>query len=312
MDRAPRQAGCRLMLDSGAYSAFTRDDSIDLHAYIRFVKANRDHLFHYINLDIIPGMPGSGHRELRPKAIEQASRQSYENFLRMKDAGLDPIPVVHQYEDFNWLDRYRANGARYIALAPWDGGIHCGNWIQDCLTVLFDPTIQVHLLGVNSHPVLHHFFPTSADAGTWYQQAASGHIPVPVLRKGKPDYALPADTIALGHQLRKNHFDLMDEFDQERARRYLEQECGVPLGQARSDYRCRWRIWIKYFNALAASTRTTIYFATSADRQMVNTLAQSGAPYHLLSFYALRKKPDDTLERYVRDYDKLQRQTPTL
>ena len=299
MDRAPR-----LILDSGAYSAFTRGGKpINLRSYMRFIRANHEHLEHYVNLDIIPGLPGSNRREWRAEVIDKASGRSYENYLRMRDGGLDPIPVFHQDEEFCWLDTYRDAGARYIALAPWEGGIHCGDWIDDCLTVLGDPTIKIHLLGTNSQVLLHHFSPTSADAGTWYRQSAAGQIPVPVLRVGKPVYSLPADIIAIGHRLRKNHYDLLDELDQERAHRYLEQECGVTLEQAQSDHCCRWRIWIKYFNKLAASSGTTIYFATIVDQNMIMALAQCAAKHHLLSYYELRRKPADVVEGYVRRYE---------
>jgi hypothetical protein len=302
-----QKAGCSIMLDSGAYSAFTRGGSIDLNSYIPFVKANRE-VTCYVNLDVIPGEPGSNRREWRPKIIDQASRESYENYARMRDAELDPIPVFHQDEAFDWLDRYRDDGARYIALAPYDGGVHCGEWIEGCLIVLSDPTIKMHLLGITSHAVLHHFAPTSCDATTTYQQSKVAQIPVPVLRNGNWDYSLPFDTIAIGHRLRPNHYDLLDEFDQERARHYLEQ-CGVTIEQARSDVYCRWRVWIRLLNALAASANTTIYFATNVDQNMIRALAQCGAPYHLLSYYDLRRKPPGALERYVRSYENSQRRT---
>ena len=303
MHQETRQpAYCNVMLDCGAYSAFTRGGKpIDLHDYSCFIKANPEYITHVIALDVIPGEPGTGNREYRAEVIDPASRVNFENFCRMRDAGLDPLPVFHQDEDFHWLDKYRDAGARYIALAPWEGGIYCGDWIGECLTVLDDTTIKIHLLGIASHPVLHHFRPTSCDASTIYHQSKAALIPVPVFRDGRWDYSLPHDIVAIGHEPRRYHYDQLDQFEQERTREYLAH-CGVTLQQAQSDVYCRWRIWVYHLSAVAESASTRMYFATSVQQKMVTTLAQCGAKYHLLSYYELRKRRGNTLETYHRSF----------
>ena len=68
-----------IMLDSGAFSAWTQKKEINLDEYIVFCKANKNRLHSMINLDVI------GNAE-----------QGFENFKTMKKAGLDVVPVFHR------------------------------------------------------------------------------------------------------------------------------------------------------------------------------------------------------------------------
>ena len=104
-----------ILLDSGAFSAFNLGEHIDLDDYIGFVKANKGLIYRCINLDKIPG--NFGIREWRPEGIEAAAAASYANHQKMKEAGLNPIPVFHQDENFRWLEKYLADGEDYICLS---------------------------------------------------------------------------------------------------------------------------------------------------------------------------------------------------
>src|SRR5262245_25584939 len=101
----------KVMLDSGAYGAWKRDQQLDLDEYIAFVKRYEALLGSYINLDLIAD---GG----QPQDLERAAAISYENLKRMKDAGLSAIPVFHQGEQWAWLERMLSDGEKYIALAP--------------------------------------------------------------------------------------------------------------------------------------------------------------------------------------------------
>ena len=104
-----------ILLDSGAFSAFNLGERIDLDDYVGFVKANKGLIYRCINLDVIPG--NFGNREWRPEAIEAAAAASYANQQKMKEAGLNPIPVFHQDENFRWLEKYLADDEDYICLS---------------------------------------------------------------------------------------------------------------------------------------------------------------------------------------------------
>jgi len=90
------------MLDSGAYSAWNRDETIDIDEYIAFIKKHRKLVDTYVNLDVIPGKYG---RPRTQQEVEASAKLSYENLQYMKSKGLSPIPVFHQGERFHWLER---------------------------------------------------------------------------------------------------------------------------------------------------------------------------------------------------------------
>jgi len=94
-----------IMLDSGAFSAWTQKKEINLDEYIAFCKANKNRLYSMVNLDVI------GNAE-----------KSLENFKIMKKAGLDVIPVFHRVDNkpdpIKHLEYY-CKHSDYIALAGY-------------------------------------------------------------------------------------------------------------------------------------------------------------------------------------------------
>lgn len=196
----------RLMLDSGAFSAHTKGEDIDLNEYMQYIKKHAALIDTYFNLDVIPGQKGvtvktEGRKvsgEARPlKMIEEAAALSYKNLKIMKKAGLTPIPVFHQQEDFKWLHLMIKDGDPYIALSTYkelDSTDH-EKWLDECFTFLTDkqgkPIRKVHGLGVASFDMLKRYPWESCDATSWALTAAYGAIYVPVYKDGKPDFSMP-------------------------------------------------------------------------------------------------------------------------
>lgn len=82
-----------LILDSGAFSAWTMKKEIGLEEYCDFALSNQQYIQKVVNLDVIgPGDP------------ETAAEAGRVNFLRMRDRGIESMPVVHARESFKWLD----------------------------------------------------------------------------------------------------------------------------------------------------------------------------------------------------------------
>lgn len=78
-----------VMIDSGAFSAFTLGKSIDIDAYIKFCKENRARFDYFIYLDAIGDW-----------------KQSKVNYEIMKKEGVEGIPTYHvgePFEFFEWL-----------------------------------------------------------------------------------------------------------------------------------------------------------------------------------------------------------------
>lgn len=88
-------------LDSGAFGAWSRGVVLRVEDYIAHVQANGHHFEVVANLDVI-GDPVA----------------TWENYVKMREAGLNPMPVWHFGEDISWLHRYAAE-TDYIGL----GGI---------------------------------------------------------------------------------------------------------------------------------------------------------------------------------------------
>ena len=92
-------AGVRVLLDSGAYSAFTLGKPINLEEYARFAREVRPYIVRCFTLDVI-GDPAL--------SVQQ---QAY-----LKRSGINPIPVWHdQRGDMSGLDAF-LEGEDYVSL----------------------------------------------------------------------------------------------------------------------------------------------------------------------------------------------------
>src|SRR5208283_5574321 len=84
----------KLLIDSGAFTAWTENTVVDLDEYIRFcqkIKTIAKCPVEFISLDVITG---SKNEDFRPnEAVFQAAcEQGWKNFVKMKKAGIDAVP----------------------------------------------------------------------------------------------------------------------------------------------------------------------------------------------------------------------------
>ena len=80
----------------------------------------------------------------------------------MKEAGLHPIPVFHQGENWLWLEKMLKDGETYIGLST--GGQHrqprpsIYRWLDQCFSRLCDaqgrPLVRIHGFGITSRLLL--------------------------------------------------------------------------------------------------------------------------------------------------------------
>lgn len=158
-----------LMLDSGAYSAFTRGKNISIVDYMNYIKANAEQINHYITLDVI-GDP-------------YITRRYYEIMLAK---GFNPIPVFHYGDDFKTLDEYVNYGAGYIAIGntvPIKDKKKVAEYVSK--VVSRHPGVKFHLLGSSAEPVLGINGLYSCDSSTWIIQAKNGK-PKHIKGNGQP------------------------------------------------------------------------------------------------------------------------------
>ena len=160
-----RNAGLRVFLDSGAFSAFTQKTEIDINRYCDYIKANHDILEVYSVLDAIGDAEGT-----------------WRNQQYMESQGLHPLPCFHYGEPLEALDYY-VNRYPYITL----GGMvpisyaqlvlwldHL--WEKHLTTSAGTPKLRVHGFGLTSKMLMERYPWHSVDSSSWVQIASLGGI----------------------------------------------------------------------------------------------------------------------------------------
>jgi hypothetical protein len=288
-----------LLLDSGAFSAWSRGGDIDLDRYISYVKRNQHHLVGYFNLDLIGGKDGQ--REWDAELLEATASASHTKLQKMKDAGLRPIPVFHRGEHPRWLERMLKEGETYIALSPGKfDHLAKTDWLDECAKLLMVNgrfVVRVHILGTTAPAIAHQHPWASMDATTWLEGPGTGNILVP--------NALETewwDTVPITNGRKRtagNHFDYRPAAEQDRIRAYIES-LGFEMQQVRHDAEARKSVYIRGYQTVARRTGALFYFVTNlchhSEREILD---QHGVECRLINFYDLQDPKDDVLERYV-------------
>lgn len=176
-----------IMLDSGAFTAYTKGIVITLEEYASFIHEYRDHFQGgYINLDVINN-----------------GKASYRNWKQMREQGLDPIPVYHLGTDEKWLKRYLKQ-TDYVAI----GAIAKLNtkariigldyiWKKYLLDDEGSPRVKVHGLGLTTPDIITRFPWYSVDSMTAAKMAAFGFVIVPrLVCTGNAEYRVDMSTLA--------------------------------------------------------------------------------------------------------------------
>lgn len=198
----------RIMLDSGAFSAWKAGGSIDIDDYIGFIEENGAAIDHYINLDVIPD-----------------GEASYKNFQYMKRRGLNPIPVFHTCTPAKYLVAYLKESA-YIALSVVDRR-HVAKQITQ-LDYFWDryltddqgyALVKVHGLGVSSLRIIDRYPWHSVDNGAWAQASSRRSLLIP--KAGNDSMALQHFSISRKKIDGKNHYSNLDPDEQKKISDYL-------------------------------------------------------------------------------------------
>ena len=138
-----------LFLDSGAFSAFRKNISLDVHSYASYLE-KEGHLWEVVaNLDVI-GNP-----------IESIKNQKY-----LTDLKLNVIPTFHHGEDFKYLHKMMDEFS-YIAL----GGMVFKNkwlrgWLDACWKDLKNYKGKVHGFGLTNFDLMARYPWESVDSTT--------------------------------------------------------------------------------------------------------------------------------------------------
>jgi hypothetical protein len=148
-------------LDSGAFTAFTKQVDIDIDEYIDFIKRTKKVWDTYAVLDVIGDY----------KATEK--NQKY-----MESKGLKPLPTFHYGSPLEELKRL-VKEYDYIAL----GGLvplalhrkKLQNWLDRCFSII-KTDCKIHGFGVNSIWAWERYPFYSVDATSWNQGMKFGRV----------------------------------------------------------------------------------------------------------------------------------------
>ena len=239
-----------LMIDSGAFSVWTKGAVIDLDKYIAFC-CSIPQASYYVNLDVIPGKANQK-RTLTKEAVEEACQRGWKNYQRMIQElpRNKVIPVYHQNDDIKWLTKYLNFGVEYIGISPANDNTvkQKINWMAsrigndmvsppDLREYLFDkagkPVVKTHGFAVTSFNLMKLWKWYSVDSASWKLQAAWGSVYIPYRRN---DYTNPPLVISVSPKspLRSKtgpyHYDNLRGDSKKQMDEYLAI-CGVKLGK---------------------------------------------------------------------------------
>jgi hypothetical protein len=208
--------GIKIALDCGAFSAMTQGIKIDFHAYEDFIGNNLPSIDWYTNLDIINNGPAS-----------------YENFNRMKKAGLNPIPVWHLGTPKKFLQHY-LNVAGYIGISlrkkvpvP-DSILELDRLWCDMLTDTRGyPRAKFHLFGVSSARIIRRYPWYSTDTAGWVLSSGYGSIFVPKQNRGLYRFGDTPAVVKVSErqQSMQRHFSNLGQGEKNTIENYTKSKC---------------------------------------------------------------------------------------
>ena len=144
--------GKDLFLDSGAFSAFTKGENINIDEYINFIKKNEKVITTYAGLDVIGD-----------------SKATRKNVEYMESKGLRPLPTFHHGSDYEELERM-VKKYDYIALGglvPISMNIPVMKKHLDKCFRIIGKEVKVHGFGVNGYWAWLRYPFYSVDATSW-------------------------------------------------------------------------------------------------------------------------------------------------
>lgn len=141
------QDSIRLLMDSGAFTAWKSGKPIELKDYISFVKGLPFKPWRYFTLDVIGD-----------------AEASMENYKEMLTAGLNPIPIFTRGEKIEALEEYYKT-SDVVGLGGLVGTKGNKEFVKGIMEVVGDR--KVHWLGFNAKDFIAHYKPYTCDSSSW-------------------------------------------------------------------------------------------------------------------------------------------------
>jgi len=167
-----KQPHRNLVIDSGAFSVWNKDETINLDEYIAFCrKVQKDAKcpVTFMSLDVIAGSRSEGLIPT-PEQSEAACRAGWEHYQTMQAAGIPAVPTFHEFDHPDWLSRM-LNETDYIAVSSRKSGVSNElkvEWLGKVFAQIGIDT-KVHGLGVSGAEAMESFPFYSIDSRAWIQ-----------------------------------------------------------------------------------------------------------------------------------------------
>lgn len=212
----------RVFMDSGAFSAFTLGEVIDLDAYCDYLKTNAD------IVDFASVLDGIGD-----------PFKTYQNQCLMEQQGTEPLPCFHFGEDERYLEYY-IERYKFITL----GGMVPHSTPENKLWLdriwskyLCDESgharLKVHGFGMTSIPLMRRYPWFSVDSSSWVQVGFRGGIILPNIGVVHVSSTSPA------RKVEGQHFNTFNKPQQEAIRAEVEAR-GYTIERLATVYVSRW------------------------------------------------------------------------
>lgn len=155
--RSRDHSDLRIIVDSGAFTAWNTDRTIDLDSYCRFLDSiSCLRPFHAVQLDVV-GDPDA----------------SWKNYLKMRERGYDVMPVFTRGEFLDRLDLMYQH-TDYVMFGGLVGGRKNKNYVKWFLEK--NAGRKGHWLGFVNMDFIKCFRPESVDSSSWMSAARYGNV----------------------------------------------------------------------------------------------------------------------------------------
>lgn len=205
-----------LVVDSGAYSAWSKGKKFDMDEYINFLESNKilDVCFWAAEADRIPGTFGVDPTEEDRLAAPEESWQNYLYMIKRVSWPKKIVPIFHQGEDIKHLIRMLSykfpdgDFIPYIGISPRND-VHVNEkikWYEHIWKVIYEKCAELgreipltHNFGMTTISLMEQYPSCSSDSTSWVRSASFGNINIVMNGKIKSIYVSSRNTNSPDH-----------------------------------------------------------------------------------------------------------------
>lgn len=250
-DRFARNAKGKLIVDSGAFTAWTKGAQLNVDEYINWLNANKEHIYLAGQVDSIPG---KFRQTPTVQEVEEAAQKTYDNYWYMRERLDNPDMLLYTFhvgEPFRFLEQVLQHpGIKYIALGGMVGKNEKTkeNFSQRCFEIIQkskNPNVKVHAFGVTTPSILQKFPFASGDSTGWIMTGSSGQI---YSKYGQLDFSQNS------RNTEKSVFNLSPDAYQIVVKEV--ERFGYTMTELEESYKCRMCYNIKYLYELSQQLKS--------------------------------------------------------